>query len=295
MYKLFHTAGLFLLLLSVSLSSHAALFQKNKTSYFPSENLPKESLVPGGLALIPFQQNGSEIPKVSFEEQRVMVLQVAKKDWIAVVGLSLALKPGEYQISITRKNRIEAVKFQITDKAYEAQYITLKDNKQVSPSKAALERIGQESVAMKSVFNSWSEQAPSALIMDYPVEGPLSSQFGLKRFFNNQPRNPHSGLDIAAPRGSTIRSPLSGRVAALGNYFFNGNTVLIDHGQGMISMYCHMDEILVTEGQVIKAGEILGKVGSTGRATGPHLHLSINLNNTRVEPLLFLKNPSPTR
>lgn len=285
-----HLVITFFVLLSISFFSQAALFKKDKTQYFPTEHLPRESLVPGGIALLPFRYTRNEIPHVTFQEQRVMVLNVARNEWIAVVGLSLNLQVGEHQLKIIRKGKTQTLHFAISDKAYEEQYITLKDKKQVSPSPEALKRIGEESALMKTAFKAWNEQTPTSLTMDYPVTGPLSSQFGLKRFFNQQARSPHSGIDIAAPQGSIIKTPLAGTVSAAGNYYFNGNTLLIDHGQGLVSMYCHLDTMQVNEGQTLTAEQVIGTVGSTGRATGPHLHWSINLNNTRVDPLLFLKN-----
>jgi murein DD-endopeptidase MepM/ murein hydrolase activator NlpD len=300
--KYIHVTLIFCLLTVASFENQAALFKRANNTYIAAENLPKESLVPGGIALIPFKHKSKTAPKVTFHGNQVMVLQTSKKQWLAVVGLSLKLKPGEYFIELYKIKKsskdepeTEKIHFEIKDKEYQAQYITLKNKKQVSPSQKSLDRIREESRTMKDVFRSFSEQAPTVLAMDYPVEGPLSSEFGLKRFFNMQARNPHSGIDIAAPKGSEIQSPLAGIVAATGMYYFNGNTVLIDHGQGFVAMYCHLDQISVSKGQTIKAGEILGTVGSTGRATGPHLHWSLNLNNTRIDPLLFLNTHSESQ
>jgi len=110
------------------------------------------------------------------------------------------------------------------------------------------------------------------------------------RFFNDQPRQPHAGLDIAASQGTAVKAPADGYVISTGEYFFNGNTVFIDHGQGMITMYCHLNHIDVKTGQHIKRGELIGTVGQTGRATGAHLHWSVILNRTMVDPELFLQN-----
>ena len=121
-----------------------------------------------------------------------------------------------------------------------------------------------------------------------PVNGIYTSPFGLKRFFNGQPRKPHSGIDIAAAEGTAIKAPASGVIALTGDFFFNGQRVFIDNGQGLVSMMCHMSRIDVQEGQEIKQGEIIGAVGKTGRATGPHVHWTVSLNNARVNPFLFM-------
>ena len=121
-----------------------------------------------------------------------------------------------------------------------------------------------------------------------PVEGRYSSPFGLRRFFNEQARKPHSGLDIVANEGTPVRAAADGVVINTGNYFFNGNTVFIDHGQGLITMYCHLNRIDVSDGQQVKRGDLIGGVGSTGRVTGAHLHWSVLLNGTLVNPELFL-------
>jgi murein DD-endopeptidase MepM/ murein hydrolase activator NlpD len=260
--------------------------KKSPTPYFPTTHLPRQNPVPGGLALLPFEFKNSNSPEVFFQNKRVMTLNTDKNQWLAVVGLPLNLTVGQHAVEI-RNNKTKLF-FDVQDFTYESQYITVTNKNHVNPSQQELDRIAQEASIMSKAFQSWSEQTPASLQMRAPVDGPFSSPFGLKRFFNNEARNPHSGLDIAAARGAPISNPLAGRVLSTGNYFFNGNTVLIDHGQGLVAMYCHLNEIKVSEGQVLQQGELIGTVGSTGRATGPHLHWSINLNNTRVDPMLFL-------
>jgi len=176
----------------------------------------------------------------------------------------------------------------VEPKSYKEQHLTIKNDRQVNPYKQDLERIARERKEMNKAFTHFDPRQKVDTNFILPVDGPISSPFGLKRFLNEQPRNPHSGLDIAADEGITINATAAGTVAATGNYFFNGNTVLLDHGQGLITMYCHMSRIDAKVGDKLAAGDALGAIGQTGRVTGPHLHWSVSLNNTRVDPNLFL-------
>ena len=124
--------------------------------------------------------------------------------------------------------------------------------------------------------------------MRVPVPGRRSSSFGLRRVFNGQSRNPHSGMDIAAPTGTPVRAPLPGKVIDVGDYFFNGGTVWLDHGGGLLTMYCHLSQVDCKPGDQLQTGDAFCKVGATGRVTGPHLHWSVMLNRAMVDPALFI-------
>ncbi|MGB5679062.1 MAG: M23 family metallopeptidase, partial [Gammaproteobacteria bacterium] len=122
----------------------------------------------------------------------------------------------------------------------------------------------------------------------------ISSVFGLRRFFNEQERNPHTGLDIAAPEGTDIKTAADGIVIEAGDFFFSGNMVYVDHGQGLISLYAHLSRIDVKPGDSLRRGDILGAVGQTGRVTGAHLHFAVIANGVLVDPLYFLPKQQPT-
>jgi len=243
--------------------------------------------VPGGIAVITLPADADPVT-ARYRDRKILVTQNDGHD-IAVIGLPLATKPGRHYLQVNnQQGQSQNIGFQVEDKAYEEQHITIKDKRKVDPEKRDMERITRESKQIKSALRHWSAQDDVVVAFQKPVEGPTSSPFGLRRFFNEQARNPHSGLDIAAPEGAPIHAPAPGTVLDTGDFFFNGNTVLLDHGQGLVTMYCHMSKIDVEPGQTVDSGEVLGEVGMTGRVTGPHLHWGVSLNDARVDPLLFL-------
>lgn len=249
---------------------------------FAETVLPQDSRVPGGLAVIELSTSQHS---VSFQGKPVWQIKKDDKQW-AVIGIPLKQKPGQVKYKIANEEHF----FTVQDKAYKEQHLTVK-RKHSNPPADQIKRIQNESRLSREAFSTYSDINKEAIFSGFlmPSQGPISSPFGLKRFFNEQARRPHSGIDIAAPRGADILAPADGKVILTGNFFFNGNSIFIDHGQGLITMYCHMDELESKQGQIVKAGELIGKIGSTGRATGPHLHWTVSLNNSRVEPLLFLK------
>jgi murein DD-endopeptidase MepM/ murein hydrolase activator NlpD len=243
----------------------------------------EQSLRPGGVAIVLLNANTEPQPEVSLQDRPVLVIQDAGR-WQAIVGIPLNTEPGSLSLTVNGEN----VAVDIEPHAYREQRLTVKNQSHVTPGQAQLDRIGRERKIIDAALTNFRPVAMAAVSLQVPVEGPRSSSFGLRRFFNDQPRSPHKGMDIAANSGVPIVAPKAGVVTATGDYFFNGNTVLLDHGQGFVTMYCHMSEIDVQEGQSIAAGERLGAVGATGRVTGPHLHFGTYLNATAVDPAIFL-------
>jgi murein DD-endopeptidase MepM/ murein hydrolase activator NlpD len=245
--------------------------------------------VPGGVAVIDLGP-AAQPPKATWQGKPVLVVKDQDARWLAIVGIPLTIKPGTaQQVSSGGRN----LPFVVGDKKYPEQRITLKNQRQVNPNPDDLKRIEQELDVQVRAYRTFSPVTPSNLSLDKPVDGPLSSKFGVRRFFNGEERNPHAGLDFAVPAGTPIKSPAAGKVILIGNYFFNGNTVFVDHGQGFISMFCHMSKIDVKVGDAVPRGGVVGRVGSTGRATGPHMHWNVSLNDARVDPAIFINAFQP--
>lgn len=240
--------------------------------------------VPGGVAVVPLGSE-AQTPTARYQDKPVLVVREEGKRWIAIVGIPLKSQPGPHQLQVSDGRTLG---FTVGSKHYREQHIKLKNGRQVNPLAEDMARINRELAEQTRAYQTFSPAQPSNLLFDKPVEGPLSSPFGLRRFFNGEERNPHSGLDFAVGAGTPIKSPATGKVILIGNYFFNGNTVFVDHGQGLISMFCHMSKVDVKLGQSLPRGGIVGRVGATGRATGPHMHWNVSLNDARVDPAIFI-------
>lgn len=245
--------------------------------------------VPGGVAVLNAGQ-AEQAPEVYIDGQRVMVIKDADGAWKAIVGIDLKTKPGTINLQDNQHLNLQVV---VGSKHYKEQHIRLKNQAHVNPDPQQQARFAAEYAAQIQAYSQFRPEGPSNVVFEKPVPGRLSSPFGLRRFFNGEERNPHSGLDLASPQGTPVKAPADGVVSLVGDYFFNGKTVFVDHGQGFITMYCHLSAIDVQPGDSIKRGEVLGRVGATGRATGPHLHWNVSLNNARVDPAIFIQAFQP--
>lgn len=251
--------------------------------------LPRELGVPGGLVNVPLGKVSSPAarPQAWLGEHKVLVA-ADHGEWYAVVGLALATKPGDQELRVKDEQGERTLLFRVHGKKYREQRITLKDNSKVELSKEDMERSTREIARILELKRYWRDTQDNDFGFMQPVEGVPSDSFGSRRIFNGQPRKPHSGMDIPAARGSVVKAVSPGRVLETGDYFFNGNTVFIDHGNGLITMFCHLDRIDVHVGDEVKKGQQIALSGMTGRATGPHLHWSVILNGAMVDPALFI-------
>ncbi|HET7526138.1 MAG TPA: peptidoglycan DD-metalloendopeptidase family protein [Burkholderiaceae bacterium] len=255
--------------------------------------LPTQLVVPGGVATLPLGPSATR-PQAYSGGVPLMVLGDAG-GWVAVLGIPLSAKPGSGAILVRRSGRADAqVTYRIEAKQYAEQHLKV-PQRTVDLSKEDLARYERERVRQNEVIATFSEHWPQGLHMRQPTPGARSSSFGLRRVFNGQPRAPHSGMDIAAAAGTEVVAPAAGRVIDTGDYFFNGNTVWIDHGAGLLSMLCHLSEIDVKVGDDVGAGQRVGAVGATGRVTGAHLHWSLSLNRAMVDPELFVRDDDAPR
>jgi murein DD-endopeptidase MepM/ murein hydrolase activator NlpD len=279
--------GLTLLILSASSYSATAA---SPLSFIES------SAVPGGIAFVildaqQFPTSGAK-PAISWNGRAVSVID-DDGQYLALVGIPLSTSAGNQTLSITGVNgQKTSLSFEVNAKAYEEQRLIIKNKRKVNPAPIDMERINKENKRLKDV-KTYKADRMIADSFDWPLAGIMSSPFGLKRFFNDQARRPHGGIDIAAPEGTPILAPADGVVVETGDYFFNGNCVFIEHGLGLQTFYAHMSRIDVEPGDRISKGQVIGAVGQTGRVTGPHLHWSVGLNATWVNPLLVLKTDLP--
>lgn len=281
--KLSHAQKLpLLLLLAWALSACATTPQAANIQH-------NAATVTGGLWQVPVsakvqaEASAGRVP--TYQGRPVWVGEVAGNT-LAVVGLGLA-DAGQQVLLAADGSTLAGTT--VGERAYAEQHLTLTQTQYVNPDAEQTARFEREAAEQKSAYRVYTPLSqPQWPQFQWPLQGRVSSLFGLRRFFNGEARAPHLGIDIAGKLGTPVRAPASGRVALVGDYFFNGRTVIIDHGQGLFSMLCHFNDIKVKAGDAVTAETVVGLVGATGRATAPHLHWTVSLNDARIDPRRLL-------
>lgn len=230
----------------------------------------------------------AQAPKAHYDGRRLLVRQ-ERGEWIALAGIPLSVKAGStLPVEIDYgAGRREVRKLPVVPWTYQVQRLDLPpEQAELPPEQIA--RYEQEREHFAKVLRTFTETGPADLALLQPVPGRRSGSFGLRRVINGVPRSPHGGLDIAAPAGTPVVAAAPGRVLDAGEYLFLGRTIVLDHGQGLLTLYAHLNAMHVGPGGTVAAGATIGEVGTTGRATGPHLHFSVYLNAASVDPAIFL-------
>jgi len=253
-------------------------------------DLPKAANVPGGVAIVALGSTSAypSPPQAWLGEQPIFVT-ADQNTWYAVVGLSLDLALGKHELRLTTAEETKTVSFNVQAKNYPKQYVKLKDKSKVELSATDQARAIREIAVIQEFKHHWRDSPDTDTALILPAKGKLGGRFGMRRYFNGELRAPHVGMDVVVPRDSPIIASGQGKVLAVDDYFFNGKTIFVDHGNGLITMYCHLNRIDVEVGSSIDKGQHLGLSGATGRATGPHLHWSVILNGVMVDPELLIK------
>lgn len=217
--------------------------------------------------------------------------RVSDTAWQTLVGIDLDVKPGPHTVSIVTTDaagvRTTTRRLEVVPKAFPTRRLTV-EPRFVEPPASVTDRIAREAKRLNAI---WTEASPDRLwdgVFAAPVPDAANSAFGSRSVFNNQPRSPHGGADFASPTGRPVRAPNAGRVVLAEDLYFTGGTVVIDHGLGLVSLFAHLSAVDAKVGTTVATGDIVGRVGATGRVTGPHLHWTVRLGGTRVDPLSLM-------
>jgi hypothetical protein len=255
---------------------------------------PKQPVAQGDVARIVLKglRNESKV-KGSWRGEPLEFFKNDKGEYGSLVGIDLRLTPGSYPLEVqinspgdrpqNLRTTVEVVK-----KDFGEQRLSLPEN-MVTLDPATLKRVKQEGAKFSRL---WYKQSPKRYwrgSFTRPVTGKLTTPFGLRRLLNDEPRSPHSGVDLRAAVGEPVRSANHGRVVLVGEFYFHGKAVVIDHGWGLYTMYFHLSELKVSEGDLVGKQTVIGLAGSSGRATGPHLHWGVRLGGARIDPFALLR------
>jgi len=255
--------------------------------------MPSSDPRPGGVVIEPLPSNLT-VTSVRFVNREGIVF-FGEGRWWALAPIPLDVGMGTYSLRFYRRGKEVWRKLvKVRDYRYPQQHLRIKNRRKVTPNPADIRRIRKEAPRKRRAKAFHSDRNPD-LNFIWPVQGRISSLFGLHRFFNGKPRAPHRGIDIAAKEGRPVRAVADGVVADAGNFFFSGNLLFLEHGKGVMTLYAHLSRYVVKPGERVKKGQIIGYVGHTGRATGPHLHFGVLIRGVYVDPMIFLPDKRPKK
>ncbi len=239
-----------------------------------------------------FKNSNCELVSVYFKSKKIPIKKLKDNQYVLILGASLNENPGAKKLKITyrcnQKEEVYVKNIIVKRKQYPKEFLKV-PKKMVSFPPKILKRVLSDQEVIKSICKKMGKKIYWDFPFIWPVKKDISSPFGLKRYFNNEPRSPHSGVDLRAKENTPIRCPNNGQVALVRDCYLSGKTVIIDHGGGLYTLYAHLNRVDVKQGQFVKKGQIIGLSGCTGRITGPHLHFGLSLYGTRVDPVSFMK------
>ncbi len=256
------------------------------------EVVPKEPVV-GGMAAVVMEAKDGVVPvEVRMGRRRFPLERTGGGRWFSLLGFPLGSSAGLRLVSVVYqeggRREIYPVKVEVRAKEYPAEYIQVPE-RMVEFDKATLRRVLADQRAIAKVCQRVSGRRYWRAPFIMPVRSKIKSPFGLRRFFNGKPRSPHSGVDLRAPLGTPVRAANSGVVVLVRRCYLSGNTVVIDHGEGLFTLYAHLARVRVHMGELVERGQVIGLAGKSGRATGPHLHWGVSLYGHRLDPLALLR------
>jgi len=252
----------------------------------PNVLVSPKKIVPGGLMVVTVKN--ADGPVEGSFRGKTLHFNPAKGSYKAVTGIDLNVEPGVYQLALTVNGMEINREVVVAKKKYPVQRLTLPEDMVVlSPENEA--RAERDQRKMAAIWPVDSLRVWNGRFID-PLPGkPLGTPFGVRRVINDIPKNPHSGVDITADEGEPVKAPNDGVVILVDDQFYSGNSVVLDHGQGIYTMFFHLSKATVKYGQAVRKGDVIARVGSTGRSTGAHLHWGVRVQGAKVDPLELIK------
>ncbi len=247
---------------------------------------------PGELVVLTFTTPaGADRVNVSAFGREVPAVTIDESTWRALVGIDLNVAPGSYDVSIdvfAGEDVVSATHtLDVASARFETRHLRV-DSAYVDPPAATRRRIARDAAALAKAWKSTAEEPLWSGPFVRPVAGQVVSSFGKRSVLNGKPRSAHGGADFRGATGTPVHAPNAGRVVLARDLYYTGQTVVIDHGLGLFSLFAHMSGIEPAEGDEVSTGQLVGRVGATGRVTGPHLHWAVRVGGARVDPLSLL-------